>query len=332
MKLYVGVDGGGTTARVAVIDEQRQLVASCQGPTANPHSTLDPADAMANLAAVVSEAIASAGGGPVERAVFALAGVSTRLDAEAITARIRRSPLGALTPDFQVTNDTVAALWSAQCALPAIVLVAGTGSHCLGVSATSTARALGLEYVLTDDGGAFDIGLRALRAVIRAADGRGRATRLSHMIAETLRIQNVSELYHLVHSGTSLKLTVSSLAPLADEAALAGDRVAKAILLHAARSLSDAIRAVVERLQIAATPASLILVGSVLRESSLVREHVVAATVRRYPLMIPLQVQTDASRGAALLALDEAQIDVWSPYERPIVNDDPGPISDDGGK
>lgn len=332
MTFYLGVDGGGTTTRAAVIDGDGRVVALSVGPTTNPFST-GSATAMANLHAIVSDVLLEAGAGPVERAVFALAGISTREDCHAAAERIRGSAVAAIAPDFSVTNDTVAALWSARVPLPAIVLVAGTGSHCIGVTRTgTTARALGLEYVLSDDGSAFDIGLRTLRAVVRACDGRGPSTQLTPMVARALGAVNLSEVFRHVHAFPSMKTSIAELAPLADRAAAKGDPAAQLILQAAGESLTGAIESVAESLALSDVRFELVLLGGVVHHSACIRESILQYLARRHPLAVPHLLETNGSIGAARLALENVGIDIWTPYERPIASDDPGPSNDPGGR
>jgi glucosamine kinase len=73
-----------------------------------------------------------------------------------------------------VTNDVVPLFFAEDGDCDQLIVIAGTGS---GVAARrgfqAVARAGSHEYLLGDDGGAFDVGRRALRAVIAQLEGRG---------------------------------------------------------------------------------------------------------------------------------------------------------------
>lgn len=328
----LGVDGGGTSTRATVIDETGAVRGASSGLTANPYASSEE-EAIRNLESVVRDALRDAGTNAVERGVFALAGVSTRRDETASLERVLASPIAAMVRSITVTNDTLAALWSTRCPLPAIVLVAGTGSHCLGVTAGgSVERAQGLEYVLSDEGSAFAIGLSAARAVIRSVNGTAPGTVLRKSVADALDAPTLSDIFHRVHAAASIKSTFAALAPHVDRAAMAGDRVARAVLRQASRSLFDAVAGVAARLEIRNAPFTLVLIGGVLQQSAIVRETLIARIVRRYPQATVSLVETDGSLGAALLARDDVRLDVWSCYERPIASDDPGPSSEPGAR
>ena len=59
----------------------------------------------------------------------------------------------------------------------------GQGPIVYGINADGKeARASGWGYLLGDEGSGYDIAIKGLRAVARAADGRGRPTELTHRI------------------------------------------------------------------------------------------------------------------------------------------------------
>jgi N-acetylglucosamine kinase-like BadF-type ATPase len=79
-----------------------------------------------------------------------------------------------------LTNDVVPLFFAEPEDCNQLVVIAGTGS---GVAARSGFRAVSRagahEYLLGDDGGAYDIGRHALRAVIALREDRGPATALT---------------------------------------------------------------------------------------------------------------------------------------------------------
>jgi N-acetylglucosamine kinase-like BadF-type ATPase len=142
-----------------------------------------------------------------------------------------------------VTNDVPPPLLDASGEL--VVVVCGTGTSFVARGADGrVARASGREYLLSDEGGGFDIGLRGLRAVVRAADGRGPATDLT--AAATQLGGSVDALCAMVTGRDDVKPFIASFAPNVLVAATVGDRVARDIVEYAAAELVTGISAVTD--------------------------------------------------------------------------------------
>jgi N-acetylglucosamine kinase-like BadF-type ATPase len=129
-----------------------------------------------------------------------------------------------------------------------------------------TARAGGWGYLLGDEGSAHYNGLQAVKAVLKAADGRGAATGLTKLVerewklpegrADTLSQRVYSLLAGLGTGGNKAQIedavegykrALANLAPLVERAAAGGDSVAGAILDETAEALALAAQAVMSR-------------------------------------------------------------------------------------
>ncbi len=256
------VDGGGTTTRVAVHRPGGPWT-ELTGPTCNPHS-VGPDRALATLADLVRRAWRDrpAGVDTLESAWLCLSTASSRAAAEAVAADLLGT--GAL-PDpgeLWVTNDVAPLLVHDGRVADRVAVICGTGTGFCGVhpAAARIARASGREYLLADEGGGFDLGLQGLRAVVRADDGRGPATRLTDLLASWRGVP-AAELVEVVHSSPEPKLLISSFAPYVLAAAAAGDGCADRIVAGAAAELVTGIRAVARRTGLPAA-YEVVLVGS----------------------------------------------------------------------
>ena len=110
-------------------------------------------------------------------------------------------------------------------------------------------------------GSAYDIGLRGLRAVARAADGREIPTRLTPLMLNELGLQQPNDLIRWVHAAS--KDRVAALASLVFTGAEAGDPVARWIIEQAAGELVLAAKVAIDRLRFD-RPFDLVLSGGIL--------------------------------------------------------------------
>ncbi len=129
-----------------------------------------------------------------------------------------------------------------------------------------TARAGGWGYLLGDEGSAHYIGLEAVKALLRQADGREAATILTGMVGQEWKMpanrpdslsQRVYTLLAGLGSGgnkaqqaetlENYKRALAALAPLVERSAALGDQVAGQILDKVADEMARAVKAVIER-------------------------------------------------------------------------------------
>ncbi|MGQ9887283.1 MAG: N-acetylglucosamine kinase [Aggregatilineales bacterium] len=302
--LYLGVDGGGSAVRVAVVDAALQVRGEAAGPAVNP-SALGREEAARRIVAAVQAALASAGAAPEQvRAVgVGVAGANTAHAADWLRAVVAAAVPGAqavLSSDYEI------ALVGGHGARRGLLLLAGTGSLAYGVSAAGeTALAGAWGYLLGDEGSGYWLGAQGLRAVVRMDDGRGQPTALAPALLNALGLEPAQAngclaeaLIPWLYAAPRVS-DVARLAPLVLACAAAGDAVARQLVAEAARELALAARAVRRRLGLdAAAPP--VFAGSLLAADNLLRDEVCrllginAPAAPRYPPVI----------GAALLARD----------------------------
>ncbi|AXX29371.1 TIM barrel protein [Actinosynnema pretiosum subsp. pretiosum] len=156
-------------------------------------------------------------------------------------ARLRDLALDAgLRGPVVVSNDALP--WLVALGGRGVVVVCGTGSGFLACSGDAPpVRVGGCEYLGSDEGSAFDLGLAGLRAAVRGADGRGPRTALTdayHPSPAAL----ARELADRSHP----KAAVAALAPQVCRAWVDGDEVAAGIVDRALDDLVTGARAAAE--------------------------------------------------------------------------------------
>jgi N-acetylglucosamine kinase-like BadF-type ATPase len=127
--------------------------------------------------------------------------------------------------------------------------------------------------ILGDEGSAYALTLAGLRAVARAADGRGEPTNLTDRFLTRLGLGQPAELIPLVARGGWDRSALASLAPLVLEAAESGDVVAHDLVEQAARELAETAAAVVRQLGLTARAVPVALSGGLLQESEPYRQR-----------------------------------------------------------
>ena len=173
-----------------------------------------------------------------------------------------------------VTDDAFIALAGATAGEPGIVTIAGTGSIAFGRNAGGrTARTGGWGYIFGDEGGGFDIARQALRAALRAEQGWGPPTALSRALLDATGSADVNGALHRFYTSDWPRPRVAALAPLVDEAAMAGDAIACEILHNAAQQLAILTSAVRQQLWPPGEPTRVAWIGGVFRSRILLERY-----------------------------------------------------------
>ncbi len=265
-KLYLGVDGGGTGTRAVVADRSgRVLGVGLAGSTSINHHPRGVV--LDHLKRAVEAASSGAGATPsqIRAAFLGVCGVSTEADKRSFAELALEVFEPASPPLLKVENDAVAGLAGGLSGRPGGVLIAGTGSACLGISGDGrTCWVGGWGALADDDGSAGWVGVEAIRAAVRAEDGRAGSTLLHEVVFGFLGLDDPRDLINRVHNRGLDRAEIARLAPLVVEAAEGGDATARAIFEEAIARLSSLVATVVRRLDVV-NSWELVLAGGLAR-------------------------------------------------------------------
>jgi N-acetylglucosamine kinase-like BadF-type ATPase len=271
MPVYLGVDGGQSSTKALIGDEQGRILGA---GIAGPCNHVEGAGGREKLAGAVRACVAqacqeaglSAANVRFEAACFGMSGGPA--DKQAILSEILRA--GRLV----VTDDAMIALAGATGGEPGVITIAGTGSIAFGRNAAGkTARAGGWGFLFGDEGGGFDIARQALRAALRFEEGWGPATALHALLLDAAKAPNANDLLHRMYTVEWPRPRVAGLAKLVDEAASAGDSVAGEILTAAAQQLATLTISVSRRLFAPGEALLLCYIGGVFASRPLLERY-----------------------------------------------------------
>ena len=263
------MDGGQSSTTAVIGDETGRILGTgVSGPCNHVGSAEGRLKFLASMQGCLAAAYLQAGLDP-QRVRFASACLGFSggpVDKQALTEELISAER------LFVTTDAWIALSGATDGEPGIIVIAGTGSIAFGRNAQGqTARAGGWGYIFGDEGGAFDIVRQALRAALRAEEGWGPATTLRKVLLDATGDTSINDLLHCFYTSDFPRDRIAALAPLVDQAANAGDKIARGILGEAASELAGLARAVRRQLFLLSGAVRVAYIGGVFR-SSLVRE------------------------------------------------------------
>ncbi len=205
----------------------------------------------------------------------------------------------------QVVTDYEVALEAAVGMGPGVVLISGTGSVAYGRNAAGeTARAGGYGPWVGDEGSAFEIGRRAVSAVVRSRDGDAQYTVLAEMISAKLDCPDWDDLMLRIMKNPDD--TFPRLFPVVASAANSQDSAAKEILFASAIGLGNLAMVVIRRLGMKGQRFPLVKCGGVMGHSrmldSLLDSVLVSGAMRAKLSLLEISPAIGAARMAARLS------------------------------
>ena len=241
----VGIDGGGTRTVGILTTETGEHLAQVESGPSNYH-VVGEAETRAILENVIGELREKAGIPSTDSIRFCLgmAGLG-RAEDKKIIGRIC-DELG-ISENRILTHDAHIALVGGTEKQHGVIVISGTGAIVYGINADGKdARASGWGYLLGDEGSGYDIAIKGLRAVVRAADGRGCSTDLTHRILDELELNAPDELIRWTHAAS--RETIAQLAEVVFDAARATDTIAEQIVDDATDEFVCAANSVINQL------------------------------------------------------------------------------------
>ena len=293
MDAVLGIDGGGTNTRAAIVSGKVILGSGQSGSIKRLRVGAEAAES--NLRELLREVFKRAGVNSVRAACCGVASASMPGITEWITA---------VFDDFgversEVVGDHVIALDAAFEGGPGILQIAGTGTNTIGRAPDGVCQtAGGWSSRLGDEGSGYWIGLHAIRRALNAYD-REEPTDVLKKVGEIWGTPAMDELINFGDSTPGPDF--AALAPAINELAEAGDAVAAGVLRQAAADLIAnvlLVRSKLRRKHQIAGEVPVAWTGSVIGKMKMVREAFFAGLHAAAPEMPVETMETVALDGA----------------------------------
>lgn len=257
MSFYIGIDGGGSNIRVAVVKPDLTVVGQADSTSVNPNIVGFPT-ARKIIQETIDQALQHAN---LKSSEITGVGIGVAGAPQNVADSWLRETLTEVLPHSEIvpSSDHEIALVGAHGERRGILVLAGTGSLAYGVSLTGDSCLVsGWGYLSGDEGSGYWIGNQALTAIFRADDGRGAQTTLTAAIFDTLNRThqlNLTTIWDLL-DWRYQKATNRMIAQLAQVvlAQASEDKVARHIIVQAVNELYLDIQTVKRRLKLKKPP------------------------------------------------------------------------------
>lgn len=270
MNYLLGVDGGGSKTTVQIADVNGKVIAQAVSG-ASSYKSVGINRAIGNLNTAIFNAAGSlktSGAIYFISSCFGFAGNDAGEDSKTYRKIVFNNKLRSYlnSKGTIICNDTRIGLESESENKNKIILIAGTGSNCSGINEDGRqVKASGWDFILADEGSGYEVGLKALKAVMRAYDGRGEKTLLSKTILEELNLKETLDLTKWAYDGSFSKHKIGALAKTVCKTAEMGDKVSIDILAEEAYEAAISVITVAHKLGFEKKDFDLIFVGGLFK-------------------------------------------------------------------
>ena len=272
--VFMGIDGGGSTLRIAVVDADLTPLASITESSANPNIIGHEA-AQKHILSGIAQALALAGLKPsrVTAVCVGIAGASNLHSRQWLLDTVEPVlPQSFIVP----SSDLEIALVGALAQRHGILLLAGTGSAAFGIAPTGRQLQIGgWGYLLGDEGSSYWIGMQLLRNIIQIHDKSAGdiASGLHHRCLAELGLSGSRDLIAwLYRADEAPAVRVASLARFVLQQAECGNGEAIGILQSAASQLVGQAKILQQLLEFAAAPVA--FAGGLLDNGNILSDQV----------------------------------------------------------
>ena len=246
MDYIIGIEGGGTKTVGLLTTNTGQTVARTQTGPSNYHvvGTEQTKKVLVEIIQKLTENV-----NPIEldsiRFCLGMAGLGREEDKRIIGAVCNEIGIGKKRI---LTHDAHIALVGGTSKQIGVIVISGTGSIVYGIDKYGhDARAGGWGYLIGDEGGGYDIGIKGLQAVARSADTREPHTELTQLMLNKLALNNTNDIIQWTHAAS--RDDIAELSQVVFKAVEIGDKKAETIIEHSVKELLLATETVVRMLE-----------------------------------------------------------------------------------
>ena len=305
MSYVLGIDGGGSKTVCVLMSDKREILGRGEAGSSNYQSVGIEA-AKVSIESAINKAIMATDEIKIDAICLGLAGIGRSKDIEVVKNIIKDIPIiSNIKPqNIIISHDALIALVGGIGNDVGIVVAAGTGSIVFGRNYQGkTKRVGGWGYILGDEGGAYQIAVAGMQAVLKAYDGRLVSTSLLEDFKNHFGLNNIEELIEVIYrKGYGVK-EIAALAPIVDNAAFEGDEVANQIIDDAVNELVKATVTVIDGIFVEGDFFEIVTTGSVWKSKCKMWERFVSCINNQFPEVKVIFPRFEAVYGAGLLGL-----------------------------
>mgnify|MGYP000660356553 CR=1 FL=1 len=248
MNIIIGVEGGGTYTRAAVLSiESLEIISYAQGGPSNYHN-IGLRKTIRNVVDTINAALKEVGRYTIKHITLGLPAMNSKYDIKKLENSFKR-----VFPNLNINieHDVHIALYGATRGKPGILVVAGTGCNVYGYLNGKRYYAGNWGWRVGDEGSAYKVGIATLNLALREYDQRVKEMGILKEVLSYLKFRDAEQLIYWINNASVEE--IANISILACKLAENYDEVYR-IILNSSRELSKAVYAVRKRMDIRIIP------------------------------------------------------------------------------
>ena len=301
MAYVIGIDGGGTKTEGILATKTGEIIAKVQVGPSNYH-VVGIEQTQAVLNEVITKLSTQIQNTPTQSIPICIGMAGLGREDDRIVIGHTGDEIG-ISENRILTHDAHIALVGGVGKNAGVIVISGTGSIVYGINESGKEiRTSGWGYLLGDEGSGYDIAIKGLQSIARAADKRGQSTLLTDLILKKLELNVPSELIRWTYA--SSRDEIAHLSGSVFEAAKMGDAIAIQIIDDAFSELACAVETTTVQLDFR-KQFDIVFSGGILLNQSLLADKLqrwIEKTVIGSTVIKPIH---EPAYGAIILAMEK---------------------------
>jgi len=257
MKYIIGVDGGGTSTRVAIANTKGEVLAIGKSG-ASSIDTVSREETGEHIAEGLKKCLQKQfeqynhNVEEIECIFVSLGGIDSEADKEYVVKIVREYTEKIIKiKSIVAENDTRAALAGGLAEKSGVIFIVGTGAVCFGINENLLSwKSGGWGYKIDDFGSGYFLGREALTMMVKCMDGREEDEEFQLAIKSLIGINSLSEISERLYKREFNRTDIAGIAPKVLMLAEKKNRIALEILDKGADELTLMIKSVCKKLNI----------------------------------------------------------------------------------
>ena len=294
-KFYLGIDSGGTKCDIISIDQQERIVAENSYPALhyNQHGLLKTARKLfLNIDNFINNKKLDKS--LIQGICVGITGVRLKKD---------RTQIQKLLNKFfnfnkiKIETDTNIAFYGYFGVRDGLILISGTGSILFGKVNKKIYRIGGWGKLLGDYGSGYNIGLEALKEIVKEYDNKNAESQLSKSLKKEFGFNPDNIIRKIYHE----KFPLQNIAPVVFKCAEKGDKISKEIIKVSVNNLCEHIIQFNKRSNLK-KQIELALVGGLINNENIFSRNLITQITKNFDNIKIIKKFAPPVYGAALLA------------------------------
>lgn len=312
---FIGVDGGGTKTKAALVDAEGRILKSAEGGSIN-YNNIGAEKAFLNFQEILKSVnIDYASVKAISIGDPALDDICINPHTEQFVCNIRKNlPIAPYTEIF-MKSDVFMALYGLTQGKTGVLIVSGTGSMGAAIDAAGGYHvAGGWGFPVSDTGSGYDISVEAFQYIYRFFDRYGEQNckidqePLAASALEYYGVSHPRELIRCFHGEHSSRAKVAEFSKIVYYCAQNGSTEAVRILENAGKRLADCAICLIGKIYSLPSAKPIVgIYGSVLTKNHIVKENFTSHVIRAYPHTEIKELKTPPEYAAAIYARQEIE-------------------------